>query len=341
MASLTPEELAKTGEVDQELLQIMKSLNVQTPQPKDIFEVRKWFDARENSLVESYGPTPPDMLEHDQEVPVADGSQIRLRITKPKDFKDGPLVVLYHLGGFCVGSPVSDLATSRSLVRSFGAVCVSVGYRLAPEHKFPIPIEDSWTALQWVAENAKTLGADPAKGFILGGTSAGGNAAAVLSHMARDEKLSPPLTGQYLCIPAVLSEQVAEKGLPEEWKPYYFSHHQNANAPVLGQKAVELLYSQYQPDHDDPRFSPYLWLNGHKGLPPAYFQVCGADPLRDEAIVYEMALRQQGGVRTKMDMYPGLPHEFWGMFTTHSQSKKFHEDVVKGFSWLLDLEPQR
>lgn len=80
---------------------------------------------------------------------------------------------------------------------------------------------------RWAAANAKSWGADPSAGFVVGGTSAGGNISAVLAHVARDENLSPPLTGQYLAIPAVLPQAK----IPEKYKQYMHSYEQNENAP--------------------------------------------------------------------------------------------------------------
>jgi acetyl esterase/lipase len=71
-------------------------------------------------------------------------------------------------------------------------------------------------------------------------------------------------------------------------------------------------------------------------LPPSYLQVCGADPLRDEALIYERVLREEEGLATKVDVYPGLPHGFWSVFPTIESSKKFVEESVKGVQWLLE-----
>ena len=95
----------------------------------------------------------------------------------------------------------------------------------------------------------------------------------------------------------------------------------------------------YSPDIDDPRFSVLNDPKGHSKLPTAYFQICGMDSLRDEALIYERVLRQDEGIKTKLDMYPGLPHGFWGFFPMLSTSNKFREDSVKGVSWLLGRSP--
>jgi acetyl esterase/lipase len=185
------------------------------------------------------------------------------------------------------------------------------------------------------AENASQLGADPSKGFIIGGTSAGGNITVTITHLARDEKLSPPLTGAHLMIPSVC----VSKEMPEKYKQEQYSWEQNKNAAVLSQKACDLFFDNYVPkdsDRSSEIFSPLTFRTGHAGLPPNYFQICGADPLRDEALIYERILREEEGIKTKVDVYPGLPHGFWSMFPTIPSSKKFVEESVKGVQWLLE-----
>jgi acetyl esterase/lipase len=185
------------------------------------------------------------------------------------------------------------------------------------------------------ASNASQLGADPSKGFVVGGTSAGGNIAATISHLARDEKFSPPVTGAHLMIPAVCHIE----DLPSKYKKDQHSWEQNEHAAILGRKACDLFYDCYVPSKSDrgsELFSPLIFKTGHKGLPPTYFQVCGADPLRDEALIYERILREEEGIQTKMDVYPGLPHGFWSVFPTIESSKRFVEESVKGVGWLLE-----
>lgn len=137
---------------------------------------------------------------------------------------------------------VSCILSDRDLV-----LTQSFSYRLAPEHKFPAAPNDSWDALKWAAANAKSLKADPSQGFIIGGTSAGGNITAVLAHLARDEGLSPPLTGQYLAIPAVGGGQ----WIPEKYKDKWLSYEQNNDVPVLPIAAIDMFMNGYQPDEND------------------------------------------------------------------------------------------
>jgi acetyl esterase/lipase len=181
------------------------------------------------------------------------------------------------------------------------------------------------------AANATSLSANPSAGFIVGGTSAGGNLSAVMLYLARDAPLSPPLTGAFLSVPAVLHEAA----VPSKYSSGYLSMQQNAHAPVVNYDAVQILYNLYKPDVKSPLFVPFNHPKGHKGLPPVYFQICGLDPLRDDGLLYEKALREEAGVKTRLDLYPGLPHAFWAVFPHLSSSPAVAVDTLQGVSWLL------
>jgi acetyl esterase/lipase len=85
------------------------------------------------------------------QIPVRDGTSIPAVLYQPETASnDGPLVVLYHGGGFCLGAPEMEEPIALECVRRYGAVALSVDYRMAPEHPFPVAIEDSFDALEWV-----------------------------------------------------------------------------------------------------------------------------------------------------------------------------------------------
>lgn len=284
------------------------------------------------------GAPPQEIKQSELHYTTEDGTKMRATLYQPTNPpKNGsPLIVMFHGGGFCLGAPEGEEQTCRNFVQAFGATCISGSYRLAPEFKFPTSPKDAWECLKWAAANAKSWGADPTAGFVVGGTSAGGNISAVLAHVARDEKLSPPLTGQYLAIPAVLpSERV-----PEKYKPYFLSYEQNRNAPVLPVAAIDMFMSGYQPDDDDGVwYAPFNHPKGHKDLPAALFQIDGMDPLRDEGIIYERVLREENGVKTKKYLYPGQPHGHWSFFPFLEASEKFRREQVEGMGWLLGRQP--
>lgn len=92
--------------------------------------------------------------ERDEQVSVRDGSKITCRVYHPEQPPSGgsPLVVLYHGGGWCIGGLENEELLCRLLVSKLGFVAVNVDYRLAPEHKFPAAITDSFDATKWVSE---------------------------------------------------------------------------------------------------------------------------------------------------------------------------------------------
>ncbi|RYP69282.1 hypothetical protein DL769_005303 [Monosporascus sp. CRB-8-3] len=306
------------------------------------------------------------VTEEDRKIPVRDGSEITVRVYKSVTKKEGgsPLIVMFHEGGWGMGDLSDEEVNCRLFSRDLGAVCVNVEYRLAPEHPFPTWISDAWDALQWCAQHASELGADPSRGFVVGGGSAGGNITAVLAHIARDEQLSPPLTGQYLGVPAIMCF-LPPSHIPAQYRSEYLSHplvtpcHDPILKVALGPSnplitpATRLILSLLplkllarifsmagmNGDMSSPLFVPFHYgktERGHKDLPPAYFQVCGLDPLRDEGLIYERVLREEAGVKTKIDVYKGLCHYFWTNFPEMEISKTFVEDTVKGMRWLLE-----
>ncbi|KAE8444360.1 hypothetical protein EG329_000670 [Mollisiaceae sp. DMI_Dod_QoI] len=307
-----------------------------------------------------------EVAEQDRKIPVRDGSEITIRVYKPVTKKEGgsPLIVMFHEGGWGMGDLSDEEVNCRLFSRDLGAVCVNVEYRLAPEYPFPTWINDAWDALQWCAQHASELDADPSRGFVIGGGSAGGNITAVLTHIARDEQLSPPLTGQYLGVPAIMCF-LPPSHIPAQYRSEYLSHplvtpcHDpilNVDLGPLGPLIspvirlvlsllpLKLLASIFgmagmSGDMSSPLFVPFHYgkaERGHKDLPPAFFQVCGLDPLRDEGLIYERILREEAGIKTRIDVYEGLGHYFWTNFPELEMSKTFVEDTVKGMRWLLE-----
>ncbi|KAK2614593.1 hypothetical protein N8I77_001402 [Diaporthe amygdali] len=352
MASRSADELRSMGEMDPHLKEMLRAAPLPEPPPESgFFALREHRAAmlREKHHLR-YLPGPiKEVAEHDRKIPVRDGSEITVRVYQPEKSRvptqGSPLIVMYHEGGWSMGDLTDEETNCRLFSRDLGAVCVNVEYRLGPEYKFPTGINDSWDALKWAADNASSLGANPRAGFIVGGGSAGGNIAAVLAHLARDGKLNPPLTGQYLCVPAITCFMPPED-MPEQYRAEYLSHPSVTPCidPVLqvDSRHPRGMLSTVGADVNNPLFVPFLYrhkMGGHNGLPPAYFQVCGLDPLRDEALIFERVLREEAGIKTKLDVYPGLGHYFWTNFPLLDASKRFVEDTVKGVRWLLEQAP--
>ncbi|KAI0635401.1 Alpha/Beta hydrolase protein [Trametes polyzona] len=279
---------------------------------------------------------PPDgaILAQDHQVPVAGGA-IPVRCYWPatpagEPGNSYPLLVWFHGGGYVYHSVETDDYPLRILAHALQLAIVNVGYRLAPENPWPIPLDDAHAAVKWAAGNPATAHADLAKGFLLAGSSAGAHLAGAVAHRIQNDSFfdsHPRPTGLFLQIPTM----VHGDAVPEEYKANFTSMEQNKDAPML---TTKLLYSFY-PSPSDPEFSPLLYpLDSFKKLPPVYMQVCGLDPVRDTGLAYYDKLKA-AGVPTKLDTYPGAPHGFHMVFPETQAAKKLDVDLRAGIRWLL------
>ncbi|XEV01501.1 hypothetical protein FSHL1_006788 [Fusarium sambucinum] len=283
-------------------------------------------------------PAPPSTnIEYTKKIPMRDGYESELRVHQPPGQSPGvrAMFVMIHGGGFCLGNSYTHSYQSRAIASLHNLTVVNLSYRLAPEHRFPTGPDDVWDSLQWLsqADNAKELGCDLSLGFYIGGVSAGGNLSAVTAQRWVSENRTPKLSGVWACIPYLLETEI----VPAEYKHLYLARKQNANAMVINQEAMEFVGEAYRPDVLSPSFSPFQADHPHEGMPPVYIQVAGQDPLRDDGLIYEKALRAHG-VSTRLDVYPGLPHAFDGIFRELTISKKCMSDMLAGIGWLTEKE---
>ncbi|RMZ90047.1 hypothetical protein DV736_g2714, partial [Chaetothyriales sp. CBS 134916] len=262
-----------------------------------------------------------------------------------------PLIMLLFGGGHVIGSPESEVELARLLAITHNAVVVLSSYRLAPKYPFPYSANDSWDCLQAIAKEASSSSSstilpsftDATVGFILGGTSAGCALASVLAHLARDNNLSPPLTGQFLCAGSYISPSC----VPPKYTSFYLSREQNKNAPLFDLDLLELFRRAHKPDWSSPLAFSFDQHNpkdaegevreGHRGLPPAYFQVCGLDISRDDSLIYEKVLREECEVQTRLSLFEGMPHCWWGVFPKLKITEERFKEAVDGFGWLLTV----
>jgi len=208
-----------------------------------------------------------------------------------------PTLVFFHGGGFVIGSIETHDGLCRMLADFSACRVISVGYRLAPEHRFPAAVDDAFAALRWIESNAASLGVD-ANRLAVGGDSAGATLAAATSQLARDAG-GPVLAFQALLFPATQID--AETN----------SRRELANDVFLDARTIAWFFGHYfgpGGNRADPRASPLLAEN-LAGLPPAYVMVGGYDPLHDEGVAYAEKLRA-AGLKVVVDEYPDLTHDF-------------------------------
>jgi acetyl esterase/lipase len=317
-------------------IQILATSPLPKPDLSDLSKFRQVQNAAEHDLW-SQG-TQTEIHEHTIKIPMRDNFENEALVYQHVSTSSAgnPLVVLCYGGGFVLGTNKQLAHYSRAISLLYRAVVVNISYRLAPEHSFPIPANDVWDNVEWLSKNSHIVGADLSAGFILGGESAGANLTAVTAHKAARMGLSPSLTGLFVTIPLLFTEDV----VPAEYKASWFSRSQNADVPLLDSAALQAFMDIYRPDQHSPDFSPYNDVESFSKLPKTYVQVCGMDPLRDDGLIYEKTLRGHG-VDTRLDVYPGVPHAFSRVFPQLTQAFKFDVDTVLGFGWLLSRRANR
>ena len=264
-------------------------------------------------------PRPGLARVEDLRIPTSDGATIPARLYAPSSQRL-PVLVYFHGGGFTIGSIASHDTLCRTLSQRSGCAVLSVGYRLAPEHRFPTAVDDAWDALQWAAREGAAFGLDPSR-LAIGGDSAGGTLATVCATLARDAGL--PVALQLLFYPGCAGRQTA---------PSHRRYHQGL---VLEQAHIEYFFAQYiaDADRDDWRFAP-LNTPDVEGVAPAWFGLAECDPLVDDGVQYADKLRA-AGVAVQLEIYRGVTHEFIKMGRALPQATQAHADAAAALQQAL------
>lgn len=231
----------------------------------------------------------------DEEIPGPAGA-IPIRIYQPSEQPAGTLIY-FHGGGWTLGDLDSSDRNCRALAREADCTIVSVGYRLAPEHKFPAAVEDAWVATKWVVENTIAHGAS-SDSVAVGGESSGANLAAAVALRARAEGIKLDL--QLLIYPPMTFAFDTQ------------SYSDYEEGFVLTKKAMAWYWDQYLADPrdgTDPLASP-LQADTLENLAPALIITAEYDPLRDEAEEYGARLTRSG-VRSEVVRTAGQIHGFF------------------------------
>jgi acetyl esterase/lipase len=210
-----------------------------------------------------------------------------------------PCIYWIHGGGFHWGDRLHTLEFPTELILDCDAVCVSVEYRLAPEHSYSEALEDCYQGLEWVSEHAQELDIDLSR-LMLGGASAGGGLAASTALLCRDRQ-GPVLCAQCLICPAlddrlitVSSQQYVEDS---DFLPY-----------ALFKDMWKSILGNNQEDTDSGIILPGR-LENLSALPTTYLDAGSAELLRDETVAYASRL-WANGVQTELHIWAGGFHGF-------------------------------
>ncbi|MEV5599171.1 alpha/beta hydrolase [Streptomyces sp. NPDC052496] len=222
---------------------------------------------------------------------VSAGPDVPVRIYRPRHARGA--VVWLHGGGFVMGDLETEHPWAARLAALSGAVVISVGYRLAPEHLFPAALDDAYAVLAWAAEHAAELGFD-AERIAVGGHSAGGGLAAALALRARDER------GPAICYQLLNQPQLDDR--QETWSQRNFTA-----TPWMTRDKVAAAWRHYLGPGPATPYAAPARADDLSGLPPAYVATAELCPNRDEDITYALRMLR-AGVPVELHQWPGTFH---------------------------------
>lgn len=230
-------------------------------------------------------------------IPREDGGRVVARVYTPQVPAE-PLGVLvwFHGGGWVAGDLGGFDRVARQLANASGALCVSVDYRLAPEHPFPAALDDAQAALAWACgSGAEQLGTNPAH-VVVGGDSAGGHLVALAVQSA-----PAPVRAQLYVYPALDATRDSE------------AYREYANGPMLTRADMTACWEAYLGGAGASAAAASPLAGDLAGLPPAFIVIAEHDPLRDDGLAYGRALRD-AGVAVEIVVYETMTHGFlrWG-----------------------------
>ena len=309
------DELKKLGPKPLETLTAVEARKQPTPADAVMELLKKNQD-------KSLPPKPEEVGNVDNKTIKGHGGDIPIRIYTPKGDGPFPVIVYYHGGGWVIADLDTYDATPRALVNLVNAVVVSSHYRQGPEHKFPAAHDDALAAYSWTLEHAKEFKGD-AQRIALVGESAGGNLAASVSVMAREQNMQMPLH-------QVLVYPIADYNFKTP------SYIENAKAKPLNRDMMKWFFKQYLNTPADGKNHLISLVNEKnlKGLPATTIITDQIDPLRSEGKDYADKL-EKAGIKVRYKNYEGVTHEFFGMAAVVDKAKEAQQFAADGLKEAL------
>ena len=303
--------------IDPLLENILSAITLPSPKITDAAAFRDMERQTLSTLAAQLAEPYPEVHSRELVEIAVEGGTIELLIYKPFSPGPHPAYLYFFGGGFRGGSIHYDYIDGMCRERCVGAdaVVISVGYRLAPEHKFPTAVNDAYAALQWVAEHSSELGTRPGQ-LIIGGASAGGNLAAGVALRSRDQN-GPAIALQILEVPA----------LDLTWKTNLSAYRKGY---VLEEAEIVEIGKDYLADPDDA-LSPYaspLLASDLSGLPPVVILASEYDLVRGSADAYARRL-SQSGVHVTYLVAEGQIHASALMTAVLEAARTWRDDVIR------------
>jgi len=294
----------------QKVLDALASLGgkpIETLSPEEARKQPTPSDAVKKVLTDMGKSTAPEAGVTVKDMTIAGpAGDIPIHVYTPDGAGPFPVMVYFHGGGFVIADTKTYDASPRALAKMAKAIMVSVDYHRAPENKFPAAPDDAFAAYQWTLAHAAEINGDP-KRVAVGGESAGGNLATVVSLMARDKKAPMPVM-QLLVYPVVNDDMSTP------------SYMENADAKPLNKPMMAWFFKYYGADPKSPYALP-MKAASLKGLPPATVIAAEIDPLRSEGKQYADRLKKEG-VTVSYKAFKGVTHEFFGMGAVVPRAKE-------------------
>lgn len=265
---------------------------------------------------------PKDVQLEERWIPRADGSLLRIVVMKPlKQPKDVPGLLGIHGGGYFMGKPEGSLLFPK-YVAAVDCVVVAPDYRLSVEAPYPAALEDCYTALVWLKENADSLGVRDDQ-LVVTGESAGGGLTAAITMYARDR-------GEInIAFQMPIYPMIDDRNDTESAK--------DNDGPVWDSVTNEVGWKLYLGDlwgtEDVPPYAAPARATNYGGLPPTYTFVGGLEPFRDETITYIENLKA-AGIPADIDVYEGCFHGF-DVAWNADVSKRAHRRLIEWFGYAV------
>lgn len=268
---------------------------VPPPEPGDIGAMRELYN-RGRAYWRQGGP---EMARIESSTATAqDGYEIPLRFYYPTDDTDAPTIVYLHGGGWILGNLDTHDRVMRELAGRSGCCVVGVDYRLAPEARFPVPMEDSVAAIIHVMAKAESYGIDPNR-LGCAGDSAGGHMTLYAALQLRDRGVTP---GFKAIAPLYMAVGLQDS---QSWR--MFQRPEEGMGMADREVWLNALFSDPLRDRLHPGFD--LLQNDLDNLPPAYVMACALDPVLDDSLAFAELL-QAAGVPVRLRIHDGMLHSF-------------------------------